>query len=62
MQKILGTLAEDDRILRDESGVRIVDPLERLALRMIGTRMEWRAERIGRLLDGAETGISADEK
>ena len=53
MQKILTVLGEDERINRDSSGVHIVDPLERLALRVIGTREEWRSQLIESHLESA---------
>ena len=53
MQKILTALGEDERINRDSSGVYIVDPLERLALRVIGTREEWRSQLIESHLESA---------
>ncbi len=59
MQKIIAALVEDDRIHRDDSGIRILDPLERLALRMIGRGMQWRSEMIESLLNEAEAGISS---
>jgi hypothetical protein len=52
MQKIFDALISDDRISRDDTGVHIVDPLEGLALRMIGSSPEWRSEMISSLLDG----------
>ncbi len=53
MQKIIDALVSDDRIYRDDTGVHIVDPLEGLALRMIGSSPEWRLEMINRLLEEA---------
>jgi hypothetical protein len=50
MQKIIDALISDDRIYRDDTGVHIVDPLEGLALRMIGSSPEWRSELINSLL------------
>ena len=32
MQKIIDALVSDDRVLRDDTGLQIVDPLEELAL------------------------------
>ena len=55
MQKIIETLIADDKIHRDDTGIHIVDPLERLALRMIGTTAEWRSEMIQDLLGSVET-------
>ncbi|MCP4626788.1 MAG: hypothetical protein GY850_25260 [bacterium] len=40
MQKIIEALVSDDRIYRDDTGIHIVDPLEGLALRMIGSNPE----------------------
>jgi hypothetical protein len=57
MQKIIAALVADDRIHRDDSGIRILDPLEGLALRMIGRGMEWRFEMIENFLNEAEAGI-----
>jgi len=51
MQKIMDALVSDDRIYRDDTGAHIVDPLERLALRMIGSSPEWRSEMINTLLE-----------
>jgi hypothetical protein len=51
MQKIIEALVSDDRIYRDDTGVHIVDPLEGLALRMIGSSPEWRSEMINSLLE-----------
>ena len=59
MQKIIAALVEDDRIHRDDSGIRILDPLEGLALRMIGRGMEWRFEMIENFLNEAEVGIES---
>jgi hypothetical protein len=53
MQKIIDALISDDRIYRDDAGVRVVDPLEGLALRVMGSSHEWRSEMISSLLDGA---------
>lgn len=53
MQKIIDALVSDDRIYRDDTGVHIVDPLEGLALRMIGSSPEWRLEMINTLLEQA---------
>jgi hypothetical protein len=53
MQKIIDALVSDDRIYRDDTGVHIVDPLEGLALRMIGSNPEWRLEMINSLLEEA---------
>jgi hypothetical protein len=50
MQKIIEALVSDDRIYRDDTGVHIVDPLEGLALKMIGSSPEWRSEMINSLL------------
>jgi hypothetical protein len=51
MQKIIDALISDDRIYRDDTGVHIVDPLEGLALRMMGSSPEWRSEMISSLLE-----------
>jgi hypothetical protein len=51
MQKIIEALVSDDRIYRDDTGLHIVDPLEGLALRMIGSSPEWRSEMISSLLE-----------
>ena len=59
MQKIIAALVEDDRIHRDDSGIRILDPLEGLALKMIGRGMEWRFEMIENFLNEAEVGIES---
>jgi AAA+ ATPase superfamily predicted ATPase len=53
MQKIIDALISDDRIYRDDTGVHIVDPLEGLALRMMGSSPEWRSEMISSLLSEA---------
>ena len=53
MQKIIDALVSDDRVLRDATGLRIVGPLEELALKMIGSTPEWRSELITRLLEEA---------
>jgi hypothetical protein len=53
MQKIIDALISDDRIYRDDTGVHIVDPLEGLALRMIGSSPEWRSDMINDLLKEA---------
>ncbi len=53
MQKIIDALVSDDRVLRDDTGLHIVDPLEELALKMIGSTPEWRSELIDRLLEEA---------
>jgi hypothetical protein len=50
MQKIIDALVSDDRIYRDDTGLHIVDPLEGLALKMIGSSPEWRLEMINSLL------------
>ena len=53
MQKIIDALVSDDRIYRDDSGIHIVDPLEGLALRMIGSSPEWRSEMINTIMEAA---------
>jgi hypothetical protein len=53
MQKIIDALVSDDRIYRDDTGLHIVDPLEGLALSMIGSSPEWRSEMINSLLEEA---------
>ncbi len=53
MQKIIESLIADDRIYRNDAGLHISDPLERMALRMIGTSSEWRSEMIQNLLNRA---------
>ena len=58
MQKIIESLIADDRIYRNDAGLHIADPLERMALRLIGTSSEWRSEMIQNLLNRAETGIN----
>jgi len=50
MQKIIDALVSDDRIYRDDIGLHIVDPLEGLALKMMGSSPEWRSEMINSLL------------
>ncbi len=54
MQKIIDALVSDDRIYRDDTGVHIVDPLEGLALKMMGSSPEWRSEMINSLLAEAK--------
>jgi hypothetical protein len=53
MQKIIDTLVSDDRIFRDDIGLHIVDPLEELALKMIGSSPAGRSEIIRSLLETA---------
>ena len=53
MQKIIDALVSDDRIYWDDSGIHIVDPLEGLALRMIGSSPEWRSEMINTIMEAA---------
>jgi hypothetical protein len=53
MQKIIEALVSDDRIYRDDTGLHIVDPLEGLALRTIGSSPEWRSEMINSILEEA---------
>ena len=53
MQKTIDALVSEDRIFRDDTGLHIVDPLEELALKMIGSSPEWRSEMINSLLEKA---------
>lgn len=57
MQIIIAALVEDHRIHRDDGGIRILDPLEGLALRMIGRGMEGRFEMIENFLNEVEAEI-----
>lgn len=50
MQKILAALIEDDRVVKDNRGIYVEDPFERLALKMMGTSQEQRSSIIDAFL------------